>query len=145
MSEATHIATQVNAYVAPGCDENYSGACVPVNEIDVDCEGTGDGPAWVSGPIQVNAWDHYALDADGDGVACDDRTTTTTTTDHDGSDHHHHDDDHDTVPTTTTTTTTTTVPTTTTTTTPPPSVGHRSDSPDHRSGSMLTRRIWRRS
>ena len=54
----------------PGCDPNYSG-CVPIAS-DVDCAGgSGNGPAYVRGPIQVIGRDIYGLDADHDGVACE--------------------------------------------------------------------------
>jgi hypothetical protein len=53
-----------------GCDSNYSG-CVPVAS-DVDCEGgSGNGPAYVAGPVRVVGNDIYDLDRDGDGVACE--------------------------------------------------------------------------
>jgi hypothetical protein len=53
------------------CDSNYAGACVPVAS-DVDCEGgSGDGPAYVAGPVRVVGSDVYDLDRDGDGVGCD--------------------------------------------------------------------------
>ena len=52
------------------CDQNYSG-CVP-NASDVDCAGgAGNGPAYVSGPVQVIGSDVYGLDRDGDGVGCE--------------------------------------------------------------------------
>jgi hypothetical protein len=52
------------------CDPNYSG-CVPVAS-DVDCAGgSGNGPAYVSGPIRVIGRDVYGLDADHDGIACE--------------------------------------------------------------------------
>ncbi|WP_231931129.1 G5 domain-containing protein [Micromonospora coriariae] len=52
------------------CDPNYSG-CVPIAS-DVDCSGgSGNGPAYVSGPIRVIGDDIYDLDRDGDGTACD--------------------------------------------------------------------------
>jgi hypothetical protein len=52
------------------CDPNYSG-CVPVAS-DVDCAGgSGNGPAYVQGPIQVIGKDIYGLDADHDGTACE--------------------------------------------------------------------------
>jgi hypothetical protein len=39
---------------------------------DVDCAGgSGDGPAYVSGPVYVIGGDIYKLDRDGDGIACD--------------------------------------------------------------------------
>jgi hypothetical protein len=52
------------------CDPNYGG-CVPI-AYDVDCAGgSGDGPAYVSGPVQVIGSDIYDLDRDGDGWGCD--------------------------------------------------------------------------
>lgn len=52
------------------CDSNYSG-CVPVAS-DVDCAGgSGNGPAYVSGPVRVVGSDVYGLDADKDGVGCE--------------------------------------------------------------------------
>ena len=54
------------------CDPNYSGACVPVAS-DVDCAGgSGNGPAYVQGPVQVVGTDIYGLDRDGDGIGCED-------------------------------------------------------------------------
>jgi hypothetical protein len=59
------------APAAQGCDSNYSGACVPVAS-DVDCDGgSGNGPAYVRGPVSVIGYDIYDLDRDGDGIACD--------------------------------------------------------------------------
>jgi hypothetical protein len=53
-----------------GCDGNYTG-CVPIAS-DVDCQGgTGNGPAYVAGPVQVVGSDVYGLDSDGDGVGCE--------------------------------------------------------------------------
>ena len=52
------------------CNPNYSG-CVP-NDSDVDCAGgSGNGPSYVSGPVQVLGSDPYGLDSDGDGVGCE--------------------------------------------------------------------------
>jgi hypothetical protein len=54
-----------------GCDPNYTGACVPISS-DVDCAGgSGNGPAYVQGPVQIVGSDIYDLDRDGDGIACD--------------------------------------------------------------------------
>ena len=54
-----------------GCDPNYEGACVPIAP-DVDCAGgSGNGPAYVDGPVWVVGSDIYDLDRDGDGIACD--------------------------------------------------------------------------
>lgn len=54
-----------------GCDPNYAGGCVPIAS-DVDCRGgSGNGPAYVDGPVRVVGIDIYDLDADGDGYGCD--------------------------------------------------------------------------
>lgn len=54
-----------------GCDQNYAGACVPIAS-DVDCAGgSGNGPAYVRGPVTVVGSDIYGLDRDGDGVGCE--------------------------------------------------------------------------
>ena len=54
-----------------GCDPNYSGACVPIAS-DVDCAGgSGNGPAYVRGPVTVVGSDIYGLDRNGDGVGCE--------------------------------------------------------------------------
>ncbi len=56
---------------AQSCDPNYAGACVPTAS-DVDCAGgSGNGPAYVRGPVYVIGRDIYGLDRDGDGVACE--------------------------------------------------------------------------
>jgi hypothetical protein len=53
-----------------GCDPNYSG-CVPIAS-DVDCAGgSGNGPAYVSGPVRVVGTDKYGLDNDKDGLGCE--------------------------------------------------------------------------
>jgi len=53
------------------CDPNYSGACLDPNVSDYDCEGgSGNGPNY-TGPVEVVGNDHYGLDADGDGYACE--------------------------------------------------------------------------
>lgn len=57
---------------SPRCDPNYSGACVPIAS-DVDCAGgSGNGPAYVQGPVRVIGTDIYRLDADHDGIGCED-------------------------------------------------------------------------
>ncbi|WP_235019335.1 hypothetical protein [Tabrizicola flagellatus] len=59
------------AALTQDCDPNYAGACVPV-ALDVDCAGgSGDGPAYVPGPVRIIGEDVYELDRDGDGVACE--------------------------------------------------------------------------
>lgn len=53
------------------CDPNYTGACVPIAS-DVDCAGgSGNGPAYVQGPVQVVGRDIYGLDSNGDGIGCE--------------------------------------------------------------------------
>ncbi len=79
VDEVTAIGTRQPQPVAPappaapqggGCDPNYSG-CVPIAS-DVDCAGgSGNGPAYVRGPIEVIGTDIYDLDRDGDGIACE--------------------------------------------------------------------------
>jgi hypothetical protein len=64
--------TSVGMYVKPAsnCDSNYSG-CVPIAS-DVDCAGgSGNGPAYVRGPVNVIGYDIYGLDRDGDGIGCE--------------------------------------------------------------------------
>lgn len=56
---------------ANDCHSSYAGVCVPIAS-DVDCEGgSGNGPAYVRGPLRVVGPDVYDLDRDGDGIACD--------------------------------------------------------------------------
>jgi hypothetical protein len=79
VDEVTAIGTRVPApEPAPepepandGCDSNYADACVPIAS-DVDCAGgSGNGPAYVEGPVRIVGTDIYDLDRDGDGIACD--------------------------------------------------------------------------
>jgi hypothetical protein len=45
--------------------------CIPPGG-DVDCGGgSGNGPRYVDGPVDVYGSDPYGLDADGDGIGCD--------------------------------------------------------------------------
>jgi hypothetical protein len=51
------------------CTPGYS-PCIPPGS-DVDCQGgTGDGPRYIAGPVQVTGSDPYGLDGDGNGVGC---------------------------------------------------------------------------
>lgn len=77
VDEVTYIGTYVAPVVqspAPtksSCDPNYAGVCVPITS-DVDCAGgSGNGPAYVRGPVYVVGSDIYDLDRDGDGVGCE--------------------------------------------------------------------------
>lgn len=61
---------------AETCDDNYTGACVPIASdpvaSDVDCQGgKGNGPVYVAGPFSVAGTDIYGLDHDKDGLACE--------------------------------------------------------------------------
>lgn len=62
-------APQPNAS-ASGCTAGYS-PCIPPGD-DVDCAGgSGNGPRYVQGPIQVTGSDPYRLDGDNDGIGCE--------------------------------------------------------------------------
>jgi hypothetical protein len=53
------------------CDPNYSGACLDPTSSDYDCVGgSGDGPDY-TGEVKVVGNDHFQLDRDGDGIACE--------------------------------------------------------------------------
>jgi hypothetical protein len=67
----THVEPKPAPEPASSCDPNYTGACVPVAS-DVDCAGgSGDGPEYVQGPVQVVGEDVYDLNRDDDSIACD--------------------------------------------------------------------------
>jgi hypothetical protein len=52
------------------CTPGYSPCIAPGS--DVDCAGgSGNGPRYVSGPVQVTGSDPYGLDRDGDGIGCE--------------------------------------------------------------------------
>jgi uncharacterized protein YabE (DUF348 family) len=71
VTQVIAIGTKEELQAEPACDPNYDGACVPIAS-DVDCAGgTGNGPAYVQGPVTVTGSDIYDLDRDGDGIACD--------------------------------------------------------------------------
>jgi hypothetical protein len=76
VNQVNTIGTKVAATQKPSsnCDPNYDaahGSCVPIAS-DVDCSGgSGNGPAYVSGPVYVIGSDIYGLDRDGDGVGCE--------------------------------------------------------------------------
>lgn len=53
-----------------GCHPSYT-PCVPIAS-DVDrSSGSGNGPVYVDGPVQVTGPDEYDLDADHDGIGCE--------------------------------------------------------------------------
>jgi len=53
------------------CDPAYPGVCIRASEGDYDCEGAGDGPNFLVGPIEVRPPDPHGLDTDGDGTGCE--------------------------------------------------------------------------
>jgi endonuclease YncB( thermonuclease family) len=54
------------------CHPSYEGACLDPNSSDYDCAGgEGNGPDY-TGTVRVVGPDEYGLDADGDGVGCED-------------------------------------------------------------------------
>jgi hypothetical protein len=60
------------AHARQKCDPNYKGRCLKPHVSDYDCAGgSGNGPYYVSGPFRVVGTDHYRLDADHDGIACE--------------------------------------------------------------------------
>lgn len=63
---------QVSKPVSPKrCHPSYEGKCVPFAS-DVDCAGgSGNGPAYVRGPVRVVGRDVYRLDRDHDGIGCE--------------------------------------------------------------------------
>jgi glucodextranase-like protein len=67
----TATPTSTPTPAASNCDPNYAGACLDPNASDYDClGGSGDGPKY-TGPVRVVGDDHYDLDRDGDGYACE--------------------------------------------------------------------------
>lgn len=53
------------------CDPSYPDVCIPPDADDYDCEGgSGDGPNYIEGPLQVLPPDPHDLDPDGDGLGC---------------------------------------------------------------------------
>ena len=54
------------------CDSAYPDACLHDGIGDYDCAGgSGNGPNYIGGPIEVQAPDPFGLDADHDGVGCE--------------------------------------------------------------------------
>jgi len=70
VTKVVAVGTKVSSGGGGNCDPNYR-PCVPIAS-DVDCAGgSGNGPAYVDGPVYVIGTDIYDLDRDGDGVGCD--------------------------------------------------------------------------
>jgi PASTA domain len=54
------------------CDPAYPRVCLHDGIGDYDCAGgSGNGPNYVTGPIQVRPPDPFDLDRDGDGIGCE--------------------------------------------------------------------------
>ena len=57
---------------APRCDPSYPDVCLDPAVEDYDCAGgSGNGPAYVEGPIRVRPPDPFDLDREGDGWGCE--------------------------------------------------------------------------
>jgi hypothetical protein len=57
-----------------GGTDRDRGGCIRASLGDYDCwPGSGDGPNFVIGPVQVVGPDVFRLDSDGDGVGCERR------------------------------------------------------------------------
>jgi beta-lactam-binding protein with PASTA domain len=58
---------------AENCDPSCPDVCLDPSAEDYDCAGgSGNGPEYVEGLIRVRAPDPFGLDADGDGLGCED-------------------------------------------------------------------------
>jgi endonuclease YncB( thermonuclease family) len=67
----TSAPAQITTPAGSGCDPSYQGACLNPCASDYDCAGgSGNGP-YYTGPVRVVGPDHFRLDADGDGSACE--------------------------------------------------------------------------
>jgi endonuclease YncB( thermonuclease family) len=54
------------------CHPSYAGACLDPSASDYDCAGgSGNGPLYVAGPVEVVGPDVFRLDGNGDGVGCE--------------------------------------------------------------------------
>ena len=57
---------------ARNCHPSYPGACLDPTASDYDCAGgSGNGPKYVQGPVQVRPPDPFGLDSDSDGIGCE--------------------------------------------------------------------------
>jgi len=67
----TAVSTPETVSAQESCDPSYPSICVRPSEGDYDCAGSGDGPNYVVGPIEVLPPDPHGLDPDGDGTGCE--------------------------------------------------------------------------
>ena len=57
---------------ARDCDPSYPDVCLDPSAVDYDCAGgSGDGPRYVEGPLEVRPPNPFDLDREGDGVGCE--------------------------------------------------------------------------
>lgn len=69
--QTTHRQT-TTTHPTRNCDPSYPDVCLHDGIGDYDCAGgSGNGPNYVDGPIQVRAPDPFGLDRDGDGIGCE--------------------------------------------------------------------------
>jgi hypothetical protein len=65
-------ATPVRSAPAPTTHHGRAGVCLDPTAADYDCAGgSGNGPKYVQGPVQVRPPDPFDLDADADGIGCE--------------------------------------------------------------------------
>lgn len=57
--------------LAQACHPSYEGECVPITSDADFAGGSGNGQAYVNGPVRVVGPDEYGPDRDGDGIACE--------------------------------------------------------------------------
>ena len=70
----TTTAPPVTTTAAPvaSCHGSYQGECLTPGIGDYDCaSGSGNGPNYVYGTVQVVGYDEFDLDGDGDGLGCE--------------------------------------------------------------------------
>lgn len=67
----SYVGLPKNASAQEDCDPSYPSICVRPSEGDYDCAGSGDGPNYVVGPVEVLPPDPLGLDPDGDGIGCE--------------------------------------------------------------------------
>jgi hypothetical protein len=54
------------------CHPSYQGECLDPSVSDYDCAGgSGDGPGYVYGTVEVVGYDEYGLDGNGNGLGCE--------------------------------------------------------------------------
>lgn len=67
----SNVGVPERASAQDDCNPAYPSICIRPSEGDYDCAGSGDGPNYVVGPIDVLPPDPMGLDPDGDGIGCE--------------------------------------------------------------------------